>query len=408
MTPPAPLPSALLAGIRVLDLTRLLPGGYLTLLLADLGADVVKVEEPGRGDYFRAFPPIVDGEGAYFHAVSRGKRSVTLNLKAPEGADLLRRLASRADVLVESFRPGVMERLDLGAARLRTLNRRLVYCAISGYGQDGPYRLRAGHDLNYIAAAGLLGLTGTPGEAPGDPGVPVIPAVQVADLAGGALLPAVAILAALVSRAATGEGAALDLAMTDGVLSLLGIHVARAAASGETARRGDMLLTGRYPCYGVYRTGDGRELAVGAIEAKFWESFCAVIGRPDLTPHAFAEGEEGARVKREVAAVLASRTLAEWVAAFSDADACVEPVATLKAALEHPQLRHRGMVVEQPTPSGGRLLTVGSPVHALGATGPAPKARRPAPRLGADTAAVLAEVDVDADALARLRAAGVV
>src|SRR5947208_12415021 len=216
-----------LAGTRILDLTRLLPGGYCTLLLADLGADVVKVEEPGRGDYIRWTPPLVEGQSAGHRALNRGKRSITLNLKSADGVALLHRLAERADVLVESFRPGVMDRLGAGFSSLREANPRLVYCAITGYGQEGPYRDRVGHDINYIGQGGVLGITGTAG------GPPVVPGVQIGDLGGGGMAAALGILAALVERGGTGRGRFVDTAMLDGVVSWLTIHAGDFAATRQ-------------------------------------------------------------------------------------------------------------------------------------------------------------------------------
>src|SRR6266566_6069989 len=231
-----------LTGIRVLDLTRLLPGAYCTLLLADMGADVIKVEEPGAGDYMRWTPPLAGGQSALFNAINRNKRSVTLNLKADAGRDLLLRLVEGADVLVEGNRPGVMDRLGLGWEVVHARNPRLVMCSITGYGQDGPFASRAGHDLNYMATAGALGLNGDRA------GPPVPLSVQVADIGGGGLQPAVAILAALVDVQRGGQGRWLDISMTDGAISWLAMAFA-ARAGGENVARGDQRLAGRYACY---------------------------------------------------------------------------------------------------------------------------------------------------------------
>ncbi|MEK7205290.1 MAG: CaiB/BaiF CoA-transferase family protein, partial [candidate division NC10 bacterium] len=246
----------LLEGITILDLTRLLPGPYGTMLLADLGAEVVKIEEPEVGDYARAFEPSVGGEGAAFQAVNRNKKSVALNLKVEAGKAAFRRLAATADVVVEQFRPGVMDRLGLGWEALKALNPRLVYCALTGFGQDGPYRNRVGHDVNYIAIGGLLNLTGMEG------GPPVLPGVQVADLSGG-MMAALGILAALLARERAGEGRFVDVAMLDTVMSWLGLQAALLGATGKTPQRGRWFLGGGLPGYQVYETKDGRHITVG-------------------------------------------------------------------------------------------------------------------------------------------------
>jgi len=268
--------------MRVLDLTRLLPGAFCTLLLADMGADVIKVEEPGTGDYMRWTPPLVDGQSVLFNALNRNKRSVTLNLKTDAGREALLGLVDRSEVLVEGNRPGVMDRLRLGWDVLHARNERLVMCSITGYGQDGPYASRAGHDLNYMAIAGVLGLNGS------RDGPPLPLPVQVADIGGGGLQPAVAILGALVDVQRGGEGRWLDISMTDGALSWLAMAFA-ARAGGETVSRGDQRLDGRYACYRVYECKDRRYYSVAALEPKFWSSLCQALERPDLVERQFSE-----------------------------------------------------------------------------------------------------------------------
>src|SRR5450759_4136020 len=280
-----------LTGIRVLDLTRLLPGPFCTMLLADMGADVVKVEEPGGGDYLRWTPPLAAGQSVLFNAINRNKRSITLNLKSPAGRDLLLRLVENADVLVEGNRPGVMARLGLGWDVLHARNQMLVMCSITGYGQDGPFASRAGHDLNYVATSGALGLNGVRG------GPPVPLAVQVADIGGGGLQPAAAILGALVGVERGAEGRWIDASMTDGAVSWLALAFA-ARAGGEVVARGDQRLTGRYACYRVYACKGGGFYSVAALEPKFWATLCNAVGRPALIDQQFAEGKEGESVHR--------------------------------------------------------------------------------------------------------------
>src|SRR5579859_3577719 len=286
------------------------------MLLADMGADVIKVEEPGTGDYMRWTPPLVDGQSAWFNALNRNKRSLTLNLKTDSGRELLLSLAETAAVLVEGNRPGVMQRLGLGWDVLHEHNPKLVMCSITGYGQDGPFASRAGHDLNYMAIAGGLGLNG---EREGPP-VPL--SVQVADIGGGGLQPAVEILAALVAVQRGEEGRWIDVAMTDSAVRWLALAFA-AREHGERVARGDQRLAGRYPCYRVYECADGRHYSVAALEPKFWQALCTALARPDLVDLQFAEE---ASAHRTVEDVFRSRDRDEWTQVLAECDACCEPV----------------------------------------------------------------------------------
>jgi crotonobetainyl-CoA:carnitine CoA-transferase CaiB-like acyl-CoA transferase len=395
--------SGALAGVRVLDLTRLLPGGFCSLLLADFGADVVKVEDTGMGDYLRWAPPAYEGAdpsaaGAMFLALNRGKRSIRVDLKTAAGREVLLRLVRDADVLLESFRPGVMDRLGVGWERLREENPRLVYCAVTGYGQDGPYRDRAGHDMNYLALTGLLGLTG---EADGPP---VQAAGQIADLGGGALMAAFGVLAALRERDASGEGQLVDVSMADGALSWLAMVAARAFAEGRAPERGRLELAGGLLCYRPYRCADGW-VSLGALEPKFWRAWCAGVGREDLVDRQFEPA--GSAAHAEVEAVFASRTRDEWAAFGAEHDCCLEPVLDLDEALASPLVRARDMVVELDQPgTADPVRLLGVPVK-LSRT-PADPVRAPGPALGEHTDAVLAEAGFDAGAIARLKASGAV
>ena len=380
-----------LEGITVLDLTRLLPGAFCTLLLADMAADVIKVEEPGSGDYMRWYPPLHDGQSVLFNSLNRNKRSLTLNLKSETGRSLFLELASRADAVVEGNRPGVMDRLGVGWSVLQERNPRLVMCAITGYGQDGPYSQHAGHDINYMAIAGALSLNATRGEAPHPLGV------QVADIGAGGEAAAVAILGALLAVARGGEGRFLDVSMTDGAFSWLAVPLAQVRAQGPIPR-GMHRLTGRYACYGVYRCADGRFISVGALEPKFWRALCEALGRPDLVEAQYAEGEAQERLRSEIAAAFATRGRDQWTEVLAGKDVCCEPVLELDEVAGHPQIRARGLVVEQPAG-----LEVAPAVRL--STG---WRRLDAPRLGEHTADVLGTVGVDAARLEELRAAGVV
>jgi crotonobetainyl-CoA:carnitine CoA-transferase CaiB-like acyl-CoA transferase len=384
-----------LQGISVLDLTRLLPGGYCTLLLSDLGADVIKVEEPGRGDYIRWSPPMVEGESAAHRALNRGKRSITLNLKDPEGTDLLRRLARAADVLVESFRPGVLDRLGVGFETLAAENPGLVYCAVTGYGQDGPYRDRPGHDINYIGYGGVLSLAGHPGADP------VLPGVQVGDLGGGAMLAAVGILAALLERTATGRGRFVDVSMLDGVVSWLAVPAAAYLTTGDVPGAGSGPLTGGLACYRVYRTGDGRSVTVGALEPQFWRDLCEALGCPDLVDDQYGSLDRQAEIAERLQAAFLERGRDEWLRLLGDQSVCVGPVNDLAEALADPQVRHRGMVAD----IGGTPVGPGPPLRFSRQEA---AALRPAPGLGEHTSEILATVGVGEDDLSELRERGVV
>jgi alpha-methylacyl-CoA racemase len=380
-----------LTGVRALDLTRLLPGPFCTMLLADMGADVIKVEEPGGGDYLRWTPPLAGGQSALYNAINRNKRSITLNLKSPAGRDLLLRLVENADVLVEGNRPGVMARLGLGWDVLHARNPNLVMCSITGYGQDGPFASRAGHDLNYMATAGALGLNGA------IDGPPVPLSVQVADIGGGGLQPAVAILGALVGVGRGERGRWIDASMMDGAVSWLALALA-AQGGGEQVGRGDQRLGGRYPCYRVYACKDGGFYSVGALEPKFWATLCDTIERPDLLAAQFAEGDDGPSAHEAMESVFLSRTRKEWEQKLAGLEVCCEPVLELAEVAAHPQVVARGLIAS--TPEGVEVR----PAIPLRSDW----RRRAAPRLGEHTAEILAEVGVDAARLATLRKEGAI
>jgi alpha-methylacyl-CoA racemase len=391
-----------LSDVRVLDLTRLLPGGFCSLLLADFGADVVKVEDTGMGDYVRWAPPYYGSDehqalgtrSALYLALNRGKRSIRLDLKSDGGREAFLRLARGYDVVLESFRPGVLGKLGCGYEALREANRRIVYCAITGYGQTGPHTQRAGHDMNYLGLNGLLGLTGEPG------GRPIQSAGQIADLGGGALMAAFGVMAALRERERSGEGQLVDVSMTDGSLAWLAMVAAQYLCDGAVPERGRGSLNGGIACYLPYEAADGW-VTCGALEPKFWCNFCEGVGRPDLIDNQFVapDSEDG----QAIAAVFKERTRDEWRAFNDEHDAMIEPVLDLSEALGSELVREREMVVEMEQPELGPVRLLGLPVKFSRTAG---DATRPAPALGEHTERVLADAGFSDEEVASLIESG--
>ncbi|MCC7536555.1 MAG: CoA transferase [Deltaproteobacteria bacterium] len=382
-----------LRGIRVLDLTRLIPGPFATLLLADLGARVDKIEDPGAGDYLRPMPPQVGGMSATFVTLNRGKRSAVIDLKKAEGVALFRRLAARTDVIVESFRPGVMDKLGLGYDVLRADNPRLVYAALTGYGQDGPLSKRAGHDLNYLSRAGVLGMQGPNG------GPPQVPGVQMADVGGG-LWCAMGILAALYARERTGVGRFVDVAMTDGAMPFGAFGFGPVLASGSSAPRGGDPLSGGIAPYATYRTADGRHVSLAALEPKFWIAFCQATGI-EIDLGALVPGDHQPKLREQVAGVIGGKTRDEWEAFAVEHDCCLEPVLEPHELLADAHAKARGVLVRGPAPNGTEMLQLSTPLVRDIVPGPAPTH-------GAHTDAVLADYGIDATEVASLRATKIV
>jgi alpha-methylacyl-CoA racemase len=389
-----------LEGVRVLDLSRLLPGGFCSLLLADFGAEVLKVEDTGMGDYLRWAAPYYGGaedsaRSALFLALARGKRSIRLDLKEQGGREVLRRLAREHDVLLESFRPGVLARLGVGYERLREENPGLVYCAITGYGQDGPYTSRPGHDIDYLALNGMLGLTGE------SDGPPVVPAAQVADV-GGAVMAAFGVLVALRERECSGEGQVVDVSMFDGSLSWLSLVASKYLCDGEAPRRGEPELAGGLVCYRPYACKDGW-VALGALEPKFWQAFCRGMGREDLVEKHLERS--GTEAHAEVERIFLDRTRAEWAEFASRHDCCLEPVLGLDEALDSELVRARQMVVDVDQPGTDGVSQLGVPVK-LSRTPGGPSG--PGPVLGEHTEEVLGTLGYSDEEVEALKAAGAV
>ncbi len=393
-----------LNGLKVLDLSRLLPGPFCSLLLADLGAEVLKVEDTGMGDYVRWTPPYAgdsDDAGALgtasvqFAALNRNKRSIQIDLKSGEGKEILLKLVARHDVVLESFRPGVLDKLGVGHEQMTSVKPDLVYCAITGYGQDGDFRDRAGHDMNYLALNGLLGLTGA------KDGPPVQAAGQIADIGGGAQMAAIGILAAVLKARATGKGSNIDISMTDGALSWLAMPAA-AALAGDTRLRGDVDLAGKWACYMPYECADGW-VSCGALEPKFWKAFCDGVGREDLLVKQFALA--GSDEHAEIAKVFRSKTRGEWAAFNDEHDCCIEPVLAIDEALASDLVRGRGMVMNIDQPGVGPVEQLAPPFVF---DGERPGRDEPAPGFGEHTDAVLLEIGYDEDEINSLRESGAV
>ena len=388
-----------LDGVRVLDLTRLLPGAYATLMFADLGAEVIKIEDPRGGDPARSMPPLAGTTSASFELLNRNKRSVTLDLRSRDAAAVLDALASRADVIVNSFRPHTARRLGVDAATMRARHPRLICASITGFGQSGPYVERPAHDINYEALSGLLAIGGRP----------EVPRHLVADI-GAALNAASGILAALFQRERTGAGAAVDVSLHEAALAWLLFPAAGQLVAGAGVDPRALPIDGADACYNIYETKrDGECVALGALEPKFWSAFCDRIGRPDLIGAQGAIGEVRTRALEEVRAIMRTRTRDEWLALFGDLDACLCRVNSVADALRDPHVTARGAV----TPLAGTIyITTPITITATGSAAECDEARRyavtPAPALGADTDVLLDAAGIGDVARRELRSRGVI
>jgi alpha-methylacyl-CoA racemase len=381
-----------LSGVRILDLSRLLPGPYATRALAELGAEVWKVEPPDGGDYTRWYPPVTGDPpmSGMFRELNRGKRGLALDMRSDAGRTAIRALAMKADVLVDTYRPGVLAKNGLDPRDLMSANPRLIYCAITGFGLTGPDVHRAGHDLGYLARAGAIAVTGTRAS-------PMVMGIQVADV-GASLVAVSGILAALFRREKTGKGSVVDTSLVESGLAFNVLNFGSHHASGERVVRGEQLLDGSRPCYAIYETKDRRHLALGALEPKFWQTFVSALGLDHLAGDALALGDEATRVRAEVQAKLHEKTLAEWTEFFRTVDCCAEPILEVDEVEHDAHLRARGVsdgaMVRSPIRVAPDWSTLASaPTAALS----------DAPALGADTEQVLREAGLDEDTIASLR-----
>jgi crotonobetainyl-CoA:carnitine CoA-transferase CaiB-like acyl-CoA transferase len=376
----------LLTGIRVLDLTSLLPGPFATLLLADLGAEVIKIEQPPQGDPVRGVPPFVQGKSVRFLALNRNKKSVTLNLKMPQGRAVYLQMAQTADIVMEGFRPGVSQRLEIDYPHVKRANPDIIYGSLTGYGQQSPYRAHVGHDINYTARAGLLSLTGQ---------TPVLPGVPVADLAG-AMFAVCSVLAALRARDQGRGGTFLDIPLTDSVISWLSLHFAEYLGTQETPRPQELILTGGYPCYHIYETRDGKYLSVGALEEKFWAKFCNALGVPEYISYQFAL-EKREEIFSVITGIFRSKTQAQWLRELDPQEIPIAPVLDLAEVMQDPQVRERGLIRED-------ALGIAFPVR-MGDS--QEKKDRSAPELGEHTREVLEALGYSLRDIEQLRRDGV-
>ena len=382
-----------LQDLKVLDLTRLIPGGYATLILADLGAEVLKIEDMDSGDYSRWIEPSIGEYGLYFHALNRNKKSMKLNLKAEDGKKIFKKLVKKGyDTIVESFRPGVMDRLGIGYNTLRETNPRVIYCAISGYGQDGPKKEKALHDLNCLAVSGALSITGE--------GTPAIPGIQIADTSS-ALFSVMSILTAYIARERSCQGQFIDISMTDGVISLLSIHLFKYLVDSKIPEGGRMQFNGQFPCYRVYKTKDGKYMTLAALEEKFWEHFCIAIERRDLIKKQFDDSIE---TKKELEKIFKSKTRTEWEKISENIDCCLEPVLNFKEVTEHPQLKSRNLFFDIDHQSV-KIPNVRIPFLMSGVNN---MPRNPAPLWGKHTEEILISIGYEKERIASLKNKGVV
>ncbi len=384
-----------LEGVKVLDLSRYLPGPFCTQILADFGAEIIKVEDPRGGELGRSLLPLIEGESSRFYTVNRNKKSITLDLKQDAGKEIFRKLVAQADVVIDQFRPGVMKKMGLDYDNLKTINPRIIYCAITGYGLTGPMHNASGHDLNYLNLAGVTGLTGT------YQGMPAMSGAQIADIAGGTLYSAIAILLALASREKTGQGQLCDIAMMDCSISLLAYTLGEWAGWGRLPEMGNDVLTGGYACYNIYKTKDDKYVSLGAVEDKFWAEFCEKIDRKE-----YIKEQWNIALKQDIITDIRSLMLTknrdEWVDFFADCDICFTPVLTMEEMCDHPQVKAREMILKLPDVggSGQEIALTNVPIKLSGTPG---EAKLTFPKLGEHNEEILENAGYTAEDIAGFR-----
>lgn len=386
-----------LDGLRVLDLSRLMPGPLCTMILGDLGADVIKVEQPEIGDYARSAPPLLGNTGSAFLMLNRNKRSITLNLKKAEGQEILRKLAAKADVFVESYRPGVAERLGVGYQAISQVNERIIYCSISGFGQSGPYRDLVGHDLTYTAYSGAIGATGS------KDGPPVIPAIQVSDIQA-AMYATIAITAALYRREKAGKGEFIDISLMDAAVASMIMPMSFHLA-GESTERGSSFLSGGAPFYNIYETADRKYVAIAPLEPKFWIELCSVLRLEKYQDKQLTSEAEANRIREDLAGIFRQKTRDEWVKILNEREIPCAPIYDVREVLADPHVRSRKMIFEMETEAFGRLNQLATPIRVSHSP---LTARSPPPRLGEHTLQILQELGYSMSDVERLKSAGAI
>ncbi|WP_336046697.1 CaiB/BaiF CoA transferase family protein [Solibacillus ferritrahens] len=388
-----------LKGVKVLDLSRLLPGPYCTLMMADYGAEVIKIEEPGQGDYIRWRKPAIEGIGARHLTINRNKKSIEINLKTDEGKEIFKKMAADADVILESFRPGVMNRLGLGYEEISKINEGIVYCSLTGYGQTGPYRYLPGHDINYIGYSGILGLIGE------KDGKPIVPGVQIADIGGGALMALSGICMALFHKERTGKGQYIDVSMMDGAVTWLYAAASDYFASGKVPERGSNRLDGQFAFYNVYKTKDKKYLTVGASEFKFWKRICELIEKPEwISLHEGSE-EVQEKLKQKLTQLFKQENQAYWIELLASEETCVSPVNDIDQIFKDPQVIERELFKEMNHPLAGTIKQIGFPIKFSETQG---EIYSHAPILGEHTEEILSKLNYSNDHIEQFRKNGVI
>jgi crotonobetainyl-CoA:carnitine CoA-transferase CaiB-like acyl-CoA transferase len=388
---------ALLDGLHVLDLSRLLPGPLCTMILGDLGADVLKIEQPGIGDYARFAPPLIGDTGSAFLMLNRNKRSITLNLKNDEGKGILHKLVTKADVFVESYQPGVAERLGVGYSAISEVNERIIYCSISGYGQTGPYRDLVGHDLNYASYSGTIGATGLKG------GPPVIPAVQISDIQS-AIYAAVAITAALYRRERTGRGEFIDISIMDVAVASMIMPLSYYFAGASTGR-GESFLSGGAPFYNVYETKDRKFISIAPLEPKFWDELCSTLGLEQYQDQQIAPDEVSQQIRADLEEKFRQKERDEWVKILNEREVPCAPVYDMSEVPADPQVRARRMIFEIETEEFGKLNQLSTPIRS--SENPL-MVRSPPPKLGQHTLEILRGLGYSTRDAERLKTEGTI
>lgn len=389
---------SLLSNLKVLDLSTLLPGPFATMMLADFGADVLRVEAPGRSDLVRELAPFADGTSTKHAMLNRSKKSIGLDLKKPEAIDIVKKLVQEYDIVVEQFRPGVLDRLGIGYEALKAVNPKVIFCSITGYGQTGPYRDRGGHDNNYISISGVNGYSGREGQP-----TPLM-GTQIADIAGGSMHAVIGLLAAVNHRHVTGEGQYIDISMTDATFTLNAMFGSDYLAAGEEPQLEKGWLNGG-TFYDYYLTADNRNLSVGSLEPHFFKRLCLTVGGEELLAlGSQLDTDSQRRFKQTLAEAIKQKTLQEWQALFADKDACVEPVLSFAEACENPQIQARDMIVEVPVPGGGAQKQIGAAIKFSGAK---PAYQHIGSELGADNDSLKSLLGLSDDDMLALKDVGV-